>query len=303
MSVRPRSPGRRAARAALALALACASACGGRGEGREAGGSATARRVQDPTGAVVVLPADVRRIVTTVPGQTATLLELGLGTALVGVSDQDPKEGVLGTLPRLSAYPSISAEAVAALDPDLLLVDRTLSSRDLEPLRRRFPGTFATDSRTLDGLRETFLRLGEAVGRDVRARRLADELDLARREAKAPGRPRVLLLSDADPQPYALGPGALLDDMLRSVGGENVAWDLGRPSGQISSELVRERAPDWILLTGATFGPALRKAWASVPAVASGRVVDVGRDEYVQAGPGTAKALRRLAAILSGGPR
>ena len=242
-------------------------------------------------------------MVTTVPGQTATLLALGCGTLLVGVSDQDAKGGVVGSLPRLSVYPTISTEAVAALEPDLVLVDETLSRRDLEPLRRRFPGTFATDSRSLAGLRETFLRLGEALGRDTRAKKLAEELDLARAEARAPGRPRVLLLSEADPQPYALGPGALLDDMVRSVGAENVAFDLGRPSGQISSEVVRERAPQWILLTGAPFSEAIRKAWASVPAVAQGRVVDIGADDYLQAGPGTAAALRRLAAILSGAPR
>ena len=87
---------------------------------------------------------------------------------------------------------------------------------------------------------------------------------------------------------------------VRAVGAENVAWDLGRPSGDMPVETIRSRAPDWILLTGATFTAALRERWASIPAVRAGHVFDLGADEFVQAGPRTADALRRLARILSG---
>ena len=262
--------------------------------------AASDRVVRDAMGVGVRLPAEVRRIVTTVPGLTATVIEMGNGARLVGVSDQDSKLGALAGVPRIPVWPTIPAEVVAALEPDLLLVDLTLSNRDLDVLRKRFPVTFATDSRTLDGVRLSFERIGEALGREARARRLVEDLDLARREARVAGRPKVLLLTQTDPSTMVLGPGALLDDMLRAVGGVNVAWDLGRPSGDMPVETIRSRAPDWILLTGPTFTDALRERWASIPAVRDGRVVDLGADEFVQAGPRTAEALRRLAGILSG---
>lgn len=262
--------------------------------------AASDRVVRDAMGVEVRLPAEVRRIVTTVPGLTATVIEMGNGARLVGVSDQDSKLGALAGVPRIPVWPTIPAEVVAALEPDLLLVDLTLSNRDLDVLRKRFPVTFATDSRTLDGVRLSFERIGEALGREARARRLVEDLDLARREARVAGRPKVLLLTQTDPSTMVLGPGALLDDMLRAVGGVNVAWDLGRPSGDMPVETIRSRAPDWILLTGPTFTDALRERWASIPAVRDGRVVDLGADEFVQAGPRTAEALRRLAGILSG---
>ena len=47
---------------------------------------------------------------------------------------------------------------------------------------------------------------------------------------------------------YVLGPGSLLDDMMRECGGVNVACDLGRASGPFAEELVLARRPDWILL-------------------------------------------------------
>lgn len=281
------------------LACACLASCGDTAPATQPK-AASDRTVRDAMGVEVRLPAEVRRIVTTVPGLTATVVEMGSGTRLVGVSDQDPKTGAFAQVPRIAVWPTIPAEAVAALRPDLLLVDLTLSNRDLDVLRKRFPVTFATDSRTLDGVRRSFERIGEALGRDVRARRLVDDLDLARREAKVKGRPKVLLLTQTDPSTMVLGPGALLDDMVRAVGAENVAWDLGRPSGDMPVETIRSRAPDWILLTGATFTAALQERWASIPAVRDGHVFDLGADEFVQAGPKTAEALRRLARILSG---
>lgn len=285
---------------ALALAslvLLGLGGCGDHDDGKKVP-AGEGRIVADTAGVRVRLPAVVRRVVTTVPGLTSTLLAMGQGTLLVGVSDQDTKEGALAALPHIPVYPAIPAEMVMSLRPDLLLVDQTLSSHDIEVLRRRFPGTFATDSRTLDGLRESFLRIGEALDAEHRAKLLASDLDRARAEAKVEGRPRVLLLTWADP-PMALGPGALLSDMLRSIGAENVAWDLGRASGEFPSERVQERAPEWILLTGGTFPQALRERWRSVPAVATDRIRDLSGNEFVQAGPLTAGALRHLAKLLS----
>jgi len=296
----------------LALALLVAglaplgAGCGeGGGEGtrgpRASRPAGATRVVVDGTGTKVTLPATISRIVTTAPGLTSLVVALGMGSALVGVSDQDRRDGALADLPRLPVYPSVPAEAVAVLEPDLVLVDLVLSGRDVAALRARFPRTFVTDAaQTLDRLRETFLRVADAVDRPLRGRDLAQELDAARQRHRVAGRPRVLILGQVDPlPPYAIGPRGLLGDMVAAVGGENVAWDLGMPSGPIASEVVLERRPQWILHTGGTFPDALKRAWRSVPAVRDGRIVDVGGDDFMQGGPRTADALGALARILS----
>lgn len=259
-----------------------------------------ARTVLDATGASVSLPAEVRRIVTTVPGLTATIDALGLGDRLVAVSAPEPAVGPHAALPRIPVFPVIPAETIASLRPDLILVDPTLSPRDVAPLRARFPCTFASDSRSLDGLRTTFVRLGAALDRVREAGRLVAELDAARAEARVKDAPLVLLLSWAEPPSViALGPGSLLDDMLRAVGARNLAADLGHASGPVSSEAVVSGDPDWIVLTGATFSEDLRARWSTVKAVQHARIVEAGGDDFVQAGPRTAAALRRLAALLT----
>ncbi len=299
MSLSPSAPAPRAPRRIALLAVAFVATACGDGASRPAARTDT-RTVLDATGASVVVPRDIRRIVTTVPGLTALVLALGAGDRLVAVSAPEKAEGPTAALPRVPVYPLIPAETIASLAPDLLLIDPTLSPRDLAPLRARFPCTFASDSRTLDGLATTFARLGAALGRDAEAKRLVDELDAARREAKVGGSPLVLLLSWAEPPSViALGPGSLLDDMLRSVGGRNVLADLGRPSGPVASEVVVSRAPAFIVTTGATMSDDLKARWSTVPAIRDGRVVEAGGDDFVQAGPRTASALRRLAKALS----
>lgn len=283
-------------RAWLALAASMLTSCSDAGPAAAPG----TRTVFDATGAQVRVPPSITRIVTTVPGLTATTEALGAGDLLVAISDQDPKSGARAALARIPVFPIIPAETLAALHPDLILVDPTLSPRDIAPLRERFPGTFASDSTSLDGLRTTFVRLGEALGRTAEAKRLTDELDAARTQARAAGSPTALLLTWADPPSViALGPGSLMHDMLLAVGGRNVASDLGRPSGPIASELVVERDPAFIVLAGATFSDALRSRWSTVRAVREGRVVEAGMDDFMQAGPRTAGALRRLAQLLS----
>src|SRR5947207_12055723 len=208
-----RLAGRRALVALAVLGAAAVSSCGGE---RPVAARSSSRTVKDCAGVEVSLPTTVARIVTTAPGLTRTVVALGMGSALAGVSDQDAKDGALASLPRIAVYPTIPAESVAVLEPDILLVDLALSGKSVDALRARFPGTFVTDSSSsLARLRETFLRLADALGVPHRGRLLAETLDRSRERAKVAGRPRVLVLGQVEPlPPYAIGPGGLLGDML-----------------------------------------------------------------------------------------
>ena len=302
------SPRRRGDRlvALWAVALLALSSCGAREIPPVPHDDRPTVVVTDATGAKLTIHQPVRRIVTTVPGLTETVIALGMGSALVAVGEADTGIPEVARLSRIRVFPGISAEALAQYSPDLVLVDPTFSPRDIEPLRARFP-VFASDSRSLDGLERTFRRLGEALGRKGDADRLVAELGLARVDAsfraremsKGRPKPRALLLSEAEPL-NVLGPGSLLDDMLRFCGVVNIAADIGRPSGALSSEKIRERAPDWILVAGGTFSDSLRTTWADVPAVKNGRIADATANDLVRAGPRTAKALRRLWNVLWG---
>ncbi len=251
-----------------------------------------------------VVPADPRRVVSTLPGITEIVGYLEALDRLVAVSPWCDTPPSVDLLPRVSVQP-IAWEQLTELQPDLVLVDPTLLAADMEELQRRVPAVLPVESTSLEHLRTSIRMLGDVFGtprareQALRfSRRLDDALNQAQRPEGVPP-PRVLVLAQTDP-PFALGPGSLLDDMLRATGALDLACDMGRASGPFAPELVRTRRPDWILTTHERLGDAWTNRWADVPAVQNEHAVLADANDLVRAGPRTPDALVRLADVLYG---
>jgi iron complex transport system substrate-binding protein len=259
-------------------------------------------------GREVHVPRDPRRVVSTLPGLTETWVFLGGADRLVAVSPHCDLPPGSPDLPRLAVLP-LDREALAALRPDLVLVDEVLYPEGLDEAvgeeDGRGPAVLPLASASLAHLRATVALLAAVLGTPEAARaRLSFEADLdaALREcAPPPGDPRpprVLLLAQADPL-YALGPGSLLADLLRACGAVNLACDLGRASGPFAEEVVLARRPDVVVdVEGHALPAPLLERWSGVPAVRDGRVALLDEDLFVRGGPRTPEALRRIARLV-----
>jgi len=250
------------------------------------------------------VPASSRRVVSTLPSLTELVAHLAGTQALVGVTPHCNFPPEVAPLPKVSVLP-MDVEGLRALKPDLVLCDADFHAQSLELLERHRIPALMFESRSLAHLLTTVAVLGEVLegeGVAARADELRARLEAAVREA---GRgapqppPRVLMVDQTEPL-NVLGPGSLLDDMLRACGCVNVACDLGRPSAPFSEEALLMRAPDWILTTWEPLPERLRARWPRVPAVARGQVVLASSDDLQRAGPRTPEALARLAAVVSG---
>ncbi|MFM8386289.1 MAG: ABC transporter substrate-binding protein [Planctomycetia bacterium] len=265
------------------------------------------RLVAFDDGTRVPLPPSTLRIASTLPNLTELVAHLAGVGRLVAVSPHCNHPPGLERLPRVSVMP-LDLEGLRALAPDLVLCDRVFHAASLEALGRAGVPWLALQSRSLDDLEDTVRLLGEVLGEGegsapaMRAAALVERLRGARERVRASaGRdgPGVLVVGQADPL-HVLGPGSLLDDMLRACGARNVAGDLGRPSGPFSEEALLARAPDWILTTWDALPGTQRERWARVPAVVRGHVAHASADDLLRAGPRTPEALERLAAVLAG---
>jgi ABC-type Fe3+-hydroxamate transport system substrate-binding protein len=261
-------------------------------------------RVVLKDGTAVVLPAQAKRIVSTLPSITELVAYLAGADALVGVSPWCNWPPEVRALPKVSVLP-IDVETLKGLAPDLVLCDGTFHAASLQLLRRHFPDALPVESRSLAHLAATVEVLGRVLGgphAEERAAALLQDLDRAVAEARSAAKTpplRVLLVGQPDPL-HVLGPGSLLDDLLRACGCVDVACDLGRASGPFSVEVAIARRPDWILTTGDPLTADLLKRWAGMPAVRAGRLASANVDDLLRAGPRTPGALRRLAAVLKG---
>ena len=250
------------------------------------------------------VPEAPRRIVSTLPSLTELVAHLAGSEVLVGVSPHCNFPPEVLSLPKVSVLP-VDVEGLRALRPDLVLCDADFHAQSLELLERHRIPALMVESRSLAHLDVTIDVLAQVLGGTVvqdRALLLRQRLSKARDSASLSQRvppQRVLLVDQTDPL-NVLGPGSLLDDMLRACGCVNVACDLGRPSAPFSEESVLMRAPDWILTTWEPLPERLRMRWARLPALARGQVVLAAADDLLRPGPRTPEALERLAAVLSG---
>ena len=256
-----------------------------------------------------------RRIVSLAPSHTELLFALGAGGSVVGATRFCDRPPEALALPRVGDAKSVSLEAVAALEPDLVVVNAEATAEALAPLRGRVR-VLAVPTDTLPQLLDAVGVLGEAAGRAERAKTLRAEmeaaLEAARARASGRTRSRVLLVVQREPFVVA-GGGSYVDALLRALGHENAAGDLGLPWPSLSAEAVLALAPDAVV--DAALGPAgragegaaVRAYWARfpmLPAVRDGRVRPLADEAALRPGPDVAGALRALEeSVAPGGGR
>jgi iron complex transport system substrate-binding protein len=136
------------------------------------------------------------RVVSLTPALTETVLVLGSGARLVGISNFCEVPPHL-QLPRVGSALTPSFEAIAALRPTLILCDGSVGSKG-----RALAELAACEILpwlTLGEVVASTLRLGELLGKQLAANALASELRARLSKQPPPDAPRVLFLLSYDP--------------------------------------------------------------------------------------------------------
>jgi iron complex transport system substrate-binding protein len=264
------------------------------------------RTVVYADGLQMVVPESPQRLVSTLPGLTEMIAYLGAEDRLVAVTKWCDHPASVTALPRISVLP-FDAEGLLQAKPDLVILDRRLHRRDLALIRRRVGLILPLEtSRSLPHLVRSMHILAAVLGGETaKAQAAVFEARytalLAAIDTDWPdGPPRVLAVAQWDPL-IALGPGSLLDDLLRTCGCLNIACDLGTDaSGPFNEELVLARGPTWFLTPKEPVPERLRERWKNVPAMKDGRMAPAWTDDLARGGPRILDALERLYAVLRG---
>lgn len=245
-------------------------------------------------------PAAVTRVVTVAPSLTETVVALGAGERLVGVSRFDELPEVKA-LPRVGGFNDISVEAVIALKPHLVVVQKAPSNqKPVETLARLGVPVLALPLTTVDDVAQAMSTLGAVLHREAAAKALVDELASTRAAmraaAKARGtKPRVLLAYGFAPLVVA-GPGSFADELLADCGAVNAAEQAPSAYPTYSLERVVKLAPDvFIDAADSMEGKAPLEALAPLK---HARWVTLPTKDLMQPGPALARGLPRLCALL-----
>jgi len=228
-------------------------------------------------------PDEPPRIASLSPALTATVVDLGLGDAVVARTPwcwMVPSE-----VPAVGGLLEIDYERLLAAGPEVLLVQPGAAGVDPElarlaarhgwELRAWRIERLADVAGILDDLREApWIAAVPAASGRLAAR--AAELERLLAAEVAADAPRTLLLVSADP-PTAAAEGTFLDELLRAAGGRNaLAGRRGYP-GLSLEEIAALRPEVTILLRdadagdGAAVPPGLRSAVAAPVRVVASR--------------------------------
>ncbi|PTL81362.1 ABC transporter substrate-binding protein [Vitiosangium sp. GDMCC 1.1324] len=263
----------------------------------------TAARADAPKGGPRFLgpkpPEKVKRVVTLAPSLTETVLALGAGSTLVGVSRFDEAKEVAG-LPRVGGFIDPSVEAVVAIKPDLLLVQPGPGNqRPVEKLAELGIPVLLLPLHTVADTLAALGAVGKALGKEKEAEALVHSIESTRariREAaKTLKPPRVLLVYGFEPLVVA-GPGSFADELLRDAGAINIAADAGSAYPVYSVERAIRARPD--VVVDASDVDVGKDKLVALPGLSQARWVEVPSMALLQPGPSLGRGLEELFWLL-----
>ncbi len=262
-------------------------------------------------GTSVTLQAPPRRMVVLSPGHVETLFAIGAGDAVVAVDENTdyPPEAAAIELKLSGLEPS--AEAIANLDPDLVIMSfapegfvEQLQGLDV-PV---WLDAIDTDITTVEGVFDSIEELGRATGHVDEAGTvvagLQERLDGVReRIADIEERPRVYLELDVFEGFNTVSPDDFVGDLIAKLNGQNIVEADEGNYPTLQQEAIVSRNPEVIVLADAEFGQtpevvSARPAWETIAAVQSDRVFAIDPDIISRPGPRIIDALEALGALL-----
>jgi iron complex transport system substrate-binding protein len=308
---------------ALAGALA-AAACGG-------GNDSSPTRRQNPNEPTLIgapsavapsYPIEVRRsdgktltvaqapkrIVSLSPGATEILYAIGAEAQIAAVDKQADYPDAAKNFPtKVDAFEP-NVEAIAALQPDLVIVATDINGLVARLDSLNIPVYFAdinTDIKTVDDVMTQINLLGRVTGHAAQAGTLLDTLGARLRAVKDKVQginqttsPKVY--HELDSTFFTAAEGSFVGDLYRTLRARNIAGDGGgNPYPQMTQEAIIASDPDVIVLADEEFGVSIdsvkaRPGWANISAVKNNRIVAIDPDIISRPGPRIVDALEQL---------
>ena len=263
-------------RAAFTLAAAVLFAAGAQADEPEL-------RLVDDGGHEVVLAHPAHRIVALAPHLTELVYAAGAGNQLVAVGKYSdfPPEAL--AKPVISDAFAVNYEALAKLEPDLILVwGSGTPERTRAKLRSLGIPVYEIEIRSVAGLADTLRSIGRLAGTEgvAQARAHAVSADWAALKAGYAGRKPVRVFFQLWDAPLmTLNGQHLISSAISACGGVNVFAELPTLTATVSWEVAVQRDPELVMTAGSPGEPAKPGRWSEFAQVSATKHGEFGRIE------------------------
>jgi iron complex transport system substrate-binding protein len=293
--------------AMLLAASVTLAACGG--GGGSAGTSAPAAGIFPVEVEGTVIPAPPQRIVSAAASHTEILYAIGAGGQVVATDQFSDYPPAAADTPKFDAF-NLGVETVASFQPDLVVLCFDPGDLQAGLAALGIPTLLFGPPAALQDVYRQIEALGDATGHPGEASGLIEEMTAAvdRLAATVPPEAATTYYYELDPTLYSLTSRTFVGGLLSRLGMESIADAADDGSGypQLSAEFILAADPDFILLADtrccgqSASTVAARPGWASLAAVAAGRVVELDDDVAQRWGPRVVQLLGEVAAAVHG---
>jgi len=258
--------------------------------------------VTDKTGFEITLERAPERVVMLGPSDTEIVFAIGAGSLAVGADEYSNYPPEAAELPRVGDM-NTNIEAVASLNPDLVLGSASMNAAAVDALRQLGITVYASDPQTLEETIAHIEQVGVLLNHQAGAEAVAAEMRAAIQYVadKVKDAEPLSVYLEFSPG-WTVGSGTFLDELVKLAGGVNISAD---QSGwfEVDSEAVIQRNPEVIIypeIEGVDIlGEILsRPGWDQIEAVKNDRVHAVTNDPLVRVGPRLTDGLKEIAAAI-----
>nr|MBL8412535.1 cobalamin-binding protein [Dechloromonas sp.] len=210
--------------------------------------------VKDDTGREVRLKAPAQRIVALAPHIAESLFAAGAGSKLVGTVDYSDYPPEAKKVPRVGGYSRLDLEAIAALQPDIVLAWESGNNMpQVDKLRALGLTVHVSQPNKMENVADQLERLGRLAGTEASANAAAERFRkrLAGLRAANANKPKVRVFYQIWKAPLTtVGGPQIISDAITLCGGENVFGHLPKMAPTVTVEAVLEADPEAIVATG-----------------------------------------------------
>ena len=254
-------------------------------------------------GAATAAGEPARRIVTLAPNLAELVWTAGAGDALVGTVEWSDWPEAVRALPRVGNAFRVDLEALASLEPDLVLAWGGGNPDHL--IRRLEADGYRVEvlaPRRLEDIGRHIAVIGRLAGTEPAARRAAGRYraTLDALAAAQAGKPPLRVFFQASWRPlYTVGSGQLIGEVIALCGGVNVFADLCELAPSVSVEAVLASDPQAILTASEERGGLDSwQRWPELAAVRYHNLFAIPGDFIARPAPRILEGARRVCAAL-----
>jgi ABC-type Fe3+-hydroxamate transport system substrate-binding protein len=272
--------------------------------------------VVDMLGRSVQITQCPTRIVTTAPTATETLYRIG-GTA-VGVDSSSKYPQEVQGLPTVGSAHSVNTEAIAALNPDLIIIEALNQANIVSALEKLGVPIIALGAASVDDVNQSLTLVGEVVDKeeesDQAIAEIQDRIEAAQGNCTV-SKSVLIFISDTQRNIYAAKPESYPGTVAALLGLDNPSAGLPNNGPYpgftlFTAEQALTSNPDIVFTITPAPPPAprLSASLAQIPgfnqmaAVQAGQVVELDPMLFLQApGPRIADAVEEMLRLINEG--